>query len=176
MTTKYLIESQLELILAALQPENRLICRVMLYTGLRVGDVLALRADRLSRCFWITEQKTGKRRKVGLSDRLISDIRLHAGASEWAFPSPLDPTKPRTRQAVWADINRAAKAFRLKGSYGTHSMRKGFAVDLMHKYGDIEKVQRALNHSNPTVTILYAMADQLAESYGERSGLYRRKR
>ena len=55
-------------------------------------------------------------------------------------------------------------------------MRKGFAVDLMHKYGDIEKVQRALNHSNPTVTILYAMADQLAESYGQRSGLYRRKR
>lgn len=176
MTTKYLLDTQLEMILASLQPENRLVCRVMLYSGLRVGDVLALRISQLSRCFWITEQKTGKRRKVGLSDQLIADIKFRAGGSDWAFPSPKDPTKPRTRQAVWRDIDRAAKAFRLKGAYGTHSMRKSFAVDLMRKYGDIEKVQRALNHSNPTVTILYAMADKLAESYGERKGLYRRKR
>lgn len=29
---------------------------------------------------------------------------------------------------------------------GPHSFRKIYAVDLMEKYGDIERVQRALNH------------------------------
>jgi hypothetical protein len=33
----------------------------------------------------------------------------------------------------------------------------------MHKYGDIRKVQRALSHSNPSVTAIYAMADELME-------------
>jgi integrase len=176
MTTQYVLDTQLSLILAALRPDNRLVCRVMLYTGLRVGDVLALRCDQLARCFWITEQKTGKRRKVGLPDALIAEIRARAGGSPWAFPSPRDPAKPRTRQAVWSDLNRVAKALRLPPHIGTHSMRKSFAVDLMAKYGDIEKVQKALNHSNPSVTVLYAMADKLAESYDERRGLYRRKR
>lgn len=176
MTTQYLVEEQLELLLSGLTPDNRLVCRVMLWTGLRVGDVLALRVDQLGRCFWVVEQKTGKRRKVGLPDRITAEIKRRAGASVWAFPSPSDPKRPRTRQAVWADINRTAKALRIKANVGTHSMRKGYAVDLMHKYGDLERVRRALNHSNPTVTALYAMADQLAQTYPERVNLFRRKR
>lgn len=176
MTTQYLLESQLELLLAGLTPDNRLVCRVMLWTGLRVGDVLALRSDQLARCFWITEQKTGKRRKVGLPDRLIAEIRSRAGASPWAFPSPYDPRKPRTRQAVWADIDRTARALRIRANAGTHTMRKEYAVDLMRKYGDLDRVRRALNHSNPTVTVLYALADQLVSTYPERAELHRRKR
>ena len=176
MTTQYILESQLALLLAGLQPENRLVCRVMLYTGLRVGDVLALQKDKLRRCFSITEQKTGKRRKEGLSDQLINEITRRAGSSVWAFPSPKDPRKPRTRQAVWADIHKTAKALRLHVTAGTHSMRKNYAVDLMAKYGDIEHVRRALNHSNPTVTVLYALADQLVQTFDERRNLHRRKR
>ena len=174
--TQYLVEAQLELLLAGLTVDNRLVCRVMLWTGLRVGDVLSLRQEQLSRCFWITEQKTGKRRKVGLPDTLIRQIRTRVGGSPWAFPSPRDPKKPRTRQAVWSDINRTAKALRIKANAGTHSMRKEYAVDLMRKYGDLPRVQRALNHSNPTVTVLYALADQLVETYPERASLFRRRR
>lgn len=174
--TQYLVEAQLELLLAGLTVDNRLVCRVMLWTGLRVGDVLALRQEQLARCFWITEQKTGKRRKVGLPDTLIRQIKTRAGGSPWAFPSPRNPQQPRTRQAVWSDINRTAKALRIKANAGTHSMRKDYAVDLMHKYGDLPKVQRALNHSNPTITALYALADQLVETYPERAQLFRRRR
>lgn len=148
----------------------------MLRTGLRVSDVLELRAAQLARSFWVTERKTGKRRHVGLPAALIAQIRAAAGGSEWAFPSPLDPTKHRTRQAVWKDIDRAAKAFRLPVNAGTHSMRKNYAVDLMQKYGDLEKVRRALNHDNNMVTMLYAMADHLSASAGQRSKLHSRKR
>jgi site-specific recombinase XerC len=56
-------------------------------------------------------------------------------------------------------MKRAARAFRLKVNAGPHSARKVYAVELMRKYGDLEKVRRALNHDSAAVTLLYALAD-----------------
>ena len=160
MTTEYLLDREVGHVLAALTPSNRLVCEVLLHTGLRLGDVLRLRPEQLAAQFWITEQKTGKRRRVGLPEGLRRQIIAQSGR-EWCFEGSRDPTKHRTRQAVYADIKRAAKAFRLRQNVGPHSLRKVYAVQLMEKYGDIERVRRALNHSSLTVTMVYAMADKL---------------
>ena len=170
MTTEYLLNEQMEHILAALTPSNRLVMRVCLHTGLRIGDVLALRTEQLvTPQFWITEQKTGKRRRVNLTDELFRQRWEEAGP-EGVFTSRCDRTKHRTRQAVWADVKRAAKAFRFEQNVGPHSARKIYAVDLMQKYGDIDRVRRALNHSSESVTMLYALADMRLRSK------YRKKR
>lgn len=158
MKTEYLLNREVDLVLAALTDTNRLVMRTALQTGLRVGDVLALTPDRLKPHFWVTEQKTGKRRQVGLPEPLLSDLKKHAG-KQWVFPGR-NPMKHHTRQAVWKDVKRAAQAFRLKQNVGPHSARKVYAVDLMKRYGDIERVRRALNHSSESVTLIYAMADQ----------------
>lgn len=158
MKTEYLLQREIDLVLAALTDTNRLVMRTALQTGLRVGDVLALTPDRLKPHFWVTEQKTGKRRQVGLPEPLLSDLKKHAG-KQWVFPGR-NPAKHHTRQAVWKDVKRAAQAFRLKQNVGPHSARKVYAVDLMKRYGDIERVRRALNHSSESVTLIYAMADQ----------------
>lgn len=168
MRADYLLQSQLDLILAGMLPDNRLCLRVCLYTGLRIGDVLELRADEVARQFWITERKTGKRRRVGLTDELVARLQRNARGSVWCFPSPRDAAKHRTRQAVWADCKRTARALRIPVNAAPHSCRKVYAVHLREKYGDIERVQRALNHDNPTVTMLYAMADVLAETVAAR--------
>lgn len=170
MRTEYLLNREVDLVLAALTPENRLAIRTALTTGLRIGDVLEFRPEQLKPHFWIKEQKTGKSRQVGLTKDLLSDLQKAAG-KDWVFPGR-DPTKHRTRQAVWADVKRASKAFRLPQNVGPHSFRKVYAVDLMQKYGDIERVRRALNHSSVTITAVYAMADmQLAAKYkGRRRG------
>lgn len=168
MKTEYLLRREVERVLAALTPSNRLICRVCLHTGLRLGDVLALRTDALAGQFWVSEAKTGKRRRVGLTAELLEDIRRQAGPV-WAFPGR-DGKSHRTRQAVWADVKRASRAFRLPQNVGPHSLRKVYAVELLRKYGDIAKVQRALNHSSAAVTWVYAAADMLlmAKSGGRR--------
>lgn len=153
------MNKEVEHVLAALTPSNRLVCEVSLHTGLRVSDVLGLKTEQLKPRFWITEKKTGKRRMVGLPEPLLEAIKEQAGV-EWAFPSR-DGSGHRTRQAVWKDVKRAARTFRLEQNVGAHSFRKVYAVDLMEKYGDIERVRRALNHSSPTVTMIYAMADKL---------------
>lgn len=159
MTTEYLLNREVERVLAALMPSNRLVMRVILHTGLRVSDVLALRPGDLKPRVWITEQKTGKRRLVGFPADLLADLRRESGEF-WVFPGR-DPRKHRTRQAVWADVKRAAAAFRLPQNVGTHSARKVYAVELLRKYGSFEQVQRNLRHSSPMVTAIYTMADKL---------------
>lgn len=176
MTTEYIFRNQLELIIAALMPDNRRVIQVMLRNGLRVSDVLTLKRDDIKRQFWVTESKTGKRKQCGLPDWLISDILRTSCGSEWAFPSPLDPEKHRTRQAVWKDLKRVAKAFRIPVNVGTHSMRKVYAVDLMQKYGNLDIVKKSLNHDNATVTMIYAMADQLVTTSAQRRNVQRNYR
>lgn len=166
MKTEYLIEREVELVLHLLTYENRLVMRTLLHTGLRIGDVLALRTEQLKPNFWITEQKTGKRRQVGLPEPLLTDLRQSAG-SEWVFPG-VKPGKHRTRQAVWKDVKRAAAAGRLTANAAPHSARKVYAVELLKKYGDIERVRRALNHGGIEVTIIYALADKQLEAKGQR--------
>lgn len=167
MKTEYLLDREVDMILAALTDTNRLVIRTALHTGLRIGDVLALTPDRLKPHFWVTEQKTGKARQVGLPEPLLSDLKKHAG-EWWVFPGR-NPRKHHTRQAVWKDVKRAAAAFRIPQNVAPHSFRKVYAVDLLKKYGDIDRVRRALNHRSETITMIYALADmQLAAKYRRR--------
>ena len=167
MKTEYLLDREVDMILAALTDTNRLVIRTALHTGLRIGDVLALTPDRLKPHFWVTEQKTGKARQVGLPEPLLSDLKNHAG-EWWVFPGR-NPKKHHTRQAVWKDVKRAAAAFRIPQNVAPHSFRKVYAVDLLKKYGDIDRVRRALNHRSETITMIYALADmQLAAKYRRR--------
>jgi integrase len=156
--TEYLLEKEVEHVLDLLTLENRLVMRVLLHTGLRISDALKLKPEQLKPNFWITEQKTGKRRQIGIPEPLLTDLRRNSG-EVWVFPG-LDPGKHRTRQAVWKDVKRAAAALRLTRNAAPHSARKVYAVDLLRKYGDIERVKRALNHGGLEVTLIYAMADK----------------
>lgn len=168
MRTDYLLRKEVDEVLMLLTEQNRLVMRTCLATGLRVGDVLQLRPEQIKRNVWITEQKTKKRRQIGFSEPLVSDLRDHAG-TKWVFPGR-NPEKHLTRQAVWKDVKRASAACRLCQNIAPHSMRKVYAVELMEKYGDIERVRRALNHDDIQVTMIYAMADKQLEAK------YRRRR
>lgn len=158
-----ILDSKIELILAALMPDNATICRIMLATGLRVGDVVSLTRAQISQGrVTIHEQKTGHTRRVTIPAVLREEILRNSKGSKWAFPSPRDRRKHRTRQAVWYDLKRASRAFRLQGNVGCHSWRKTYAVHLLGKYGDISKVQKVLGHRHTETTLIYALADHIA--------------
>lgn len=161
--TDYILHNQAEKVLALLTEPNRLVMRVAMHTGLRVGDVLALRTADLAPRMCVREQKTGKVKRIGLPKKLLADLRAQAG-EEFVFPSRCDASKHRSRQAVWKDVKRAAAAFRMPQNVAPHSFRKLYAVDLLAKYGDIERVQRALNHSDAATTLIYAMSDKLMQN------------
>ena len=92
MKTEYLLQKEVDLVLAVLTDRNRLIMRTCIHTGLRIGDVLKLVTTQLKGHFWITETKTGKKRQVGLPEPLLSDLEgreacgqgFPAAAERWA--------------------------------------------------------------------------------------------
>ena len=161
MRSEYINYGDLQHLFAVLMPENALALRVALETGLRIGDVLAIRTEQLrTQRFTVREQKTGKSKRIYLSKPLWDALRRSAGRY-YVFEGRNDPKKHRTRQAVFADLKRAARAFRLPQNVSIHSIRKLYAVTLLDETGDMELVQRALNHDRITTTLIYALSDRL---------------
>lgn len=156
----------LELLLTAMMPANALAIRASMATGLRIGDVLALRTDQVrTQRFSVKEQKTGKVRRVYLPTKLCEDILRQAGRI-WAFEGRSDPRKHRTRDAVYKDLRRVATLYRVDGKKLTehispHTARKVYAVEAYQRSGSLRKVQQLLNHDDEAVTRLYALADVL---------------
>lgn len=151
-------------LLAALMPPNRLALEISLATGLRISDVLTLRTEALrvatERRLTVRELKTGKTRRIRLPIELFDRAMKMAGRC-FVFEHRLDWRKHRTRQAVHKDLKRAAALFRVKVNVAPHSARKVYAVEAYHRTGDLKRVQKLLNHSSESVTILYALADEL---------------
>lgn len=130
--------------------------------------MLELRTLQLRPQMWVVERKTKKRKRVNLPKKLFEELRKQAG-KVWVFESPRDWQKHRSRQAVWYDVKRAAKAFRLPQNVGVHSLRKRYAVEqLEHNRGNFAKVQRLLNHADMATTMVYAMSyDLYCRKYGK---------
>lgn len=160
MRTNAIRTDALGAVLHCLTTENRLVCLVALETGLRVSDVLRLPSSCLGKTrHTITEAKTGKRKTIRISEKLKAECRKIAGKT-YIFENRLHKDRPRTRQAVWKDMRRAARVLRLKGC-APHSMRKTYARDLRRRGFTEAAIQRALNHSSPTITRLYSLADEV---------------
>ena len=159
--SQWICREQMEHLLAACMPENREALRLSMDYGLRIGDVLRMPSAVLKTGKWsFKEEKTGKRRIVRLSDEHRRTCASFAG-KVFVFEHRTDMYRHRTRQAVYKDLKRIAKAFRLSG-VSTHTGRKIYSVEAYKASGgDLKKVQRLLNHSDEGVTMLYALADEL---------------
>lgn len=150
-----------EHLLAACTPPNREALRLSMDYGMRIGDVLRMPSSALVERYWsFREEKTGKRRRVALSEEHRRACASFAGKC-YVFEHRLDVHRHRTRQAVWKDLKRIARMYRLDG-VSPHTMRKTYSVEAYRASGgDLKRVQRLLNHSDEAVTILYALADEL---------------
>lgn len=152
-------------IMQCLTPSNALCCELALQTGWRIDDCLALTAEALEKAkekgsttITITEQKTQKKSRKRLTKALFDTLYAQKGAV-FVFEGRDNICNHRTRQAVWTDLKRARKALRLKQNISPHSTRKGYAVDMLQSGKGLDKVQKALNHSHESDTLIYALAD-----------------
>lgn len=167
MRSQWINTDEIGHILYALTTPNRLVCEVSLSTGLRINDCLNLKTEQVRKQrFTVREQKTGKSKSVRLPTGLQREILAQAGTI-YAFEGRLNGRKPRTRQAVFKDLQRASRVFRLSVHISPHSLRKIYAVEEYKKDSDLKRVQRLLNHSDEAVTMIYALADQLRSHKGK---------
>ena len=162
MRTDYLNPQLYNKLYSCMTYDNVLALRVSLETGLRIDDVLSLRASQLvRRTICGTAEKTDKpyRKTISadLSKRLAALIPNKGG---YIFPHRLDPMKHRTRQAVWANMKKAAALMGVKMNAAPHSARKTYAVEMFKDKG-LERTQRELQHDRISTTMLYAFSDML---------------
>lgn len=171
LRSEWVCDEDLSHVLAALTPPNRLACKIAIATGMRIGDVLSITAEQVKRGrFSYHEQKTGKVRRIRLPVSLQREALQRCG-TVYLFPARSDGKKHRTRQAVYKDVKRAAKAFRLPQRVSPHTMRKCYAVaQFSRSGGDLSRIQRDMNHGSPAITMIYAMADALTQKRLESKG------
>ena len=134
---------------------------VAIQTGLRIGDVIKARWEDLDGdTLHFRAQKTGKKGEARLTWQTVAALRRRRkGSSVWLFPSPRDPDKHITRQALWYRIKRTARKARVPlDGVRPHSLRKVYAVREYHAHG-LGAVSAALQHENMETTELYALSD-----------------
>ena len=160
MRTIYVSTEQVEKIAAHLSPWEWLTLWVSCETGLRVGDVVALQWKQVSsRGILFRAKKTGKQGFAPISEKLARELQLSRRASRWVFPSPRDPAKHLTRQAVWYRVKRACERSGIDPEgIAPHSFRKYFAVETFKREG-LKATQAALQHDRTITTEDYAMSD-----------------
>lgn len=164
MRSNWIPKGEMVHILAALRPENRLACEISMLTGMRINDVLALTPEKVKKQrFTVREEKTGKTKTVRLPKDVL-DRCIACSGQHYVFEGRLNGRQHRTRQAVFKDLKRVAKAFGVKENIAPHSLRKVYAVEeFARSGGNLRKVQKLLNHDSEAVTLLYAMADQIGK-------------
>ena len=142
--------------------ENVLALRVSLETGLRIDDVLSLRVDQvLRRTICGVAEKTDKPYRKAISADLAKRLAaLTPNKGGYIFPHRIDPMKHRTRQAVWANMKKAAVLMGVKMNAAPHSARKTYAVEMFKDKG-LERTQQELQHDRISTTMLYAFSDML---------------
>ena len=175
---------------------NYLLFLTGLNSGMRVSDVVNLNRDNIRdennnmrEHITIIEQKTGKLKKFPLVNGLRAEMEKYTEnmpQGEYLFKSQKGDNKPTTTQDVVYDqgsastsvlslnpatgqvrlLNNAAKNIGLE-EIGTHTMRKTFGYFFYKQYKDVAKLQKILNHSSPSITLIYIGIDQdeIDESY-----------
>jgi integrase len=163
-----------------LTEQDKLIFRVCVESGLRISDVLELRAWYLDKIIYVREKKTGKRRIITISDSLLSDLRaIKQFAVQmndkglYAFASARNAQKHIHRSTYHRHLKKACEALGM--NFSAHSTRKLFAQELMKSSGDIFQVQKALNHKFITDTCTYLDIDfrDLIRSATDREELHK---
>lgn len=152
---------------------NELIFLVGINTGLRCSDIVKLKVGEVTgdRKPLITEQKTGKQRRLNLSnlghyiDTYLELALPNAAPDDWLFPSGKFKQKHITRPGIYQVFNAVGKDLGLE-DFATHTMRKTFGYHYYKQTHDVVTLMKIFNHSSEEMTKRYIdiTMDEVAES------------
>ena len=166
-----LTEQEVERLLAApdiataLGTRDRAMLEVLYATGLRVSELVRLRADQVNLLQGVLRVvgKGGKERLVPLGEPAVDWLErfLDRGRAEILGPrvtSALFPTgrgRGMTRQAFWHLIKRHARQAGISREISPHTLRHAFATHLLDHGADLRVVQMLLGHRDISTTQIY---------------------
>lgn len=143
---------------------NQLLFKLGISTGLRCGDLVALRVEQVKgkSSFKIREGKTKKERTVHL-DQLMVAIADYVDTlppgTTYLFPSRKGDAHISTTQAYRIITDAGDKIG--NNSVGSHTMRKTFGYTYYNATNDIATLMEIFNHSSQKTTLRYiGMTDE----------------
>ena len=144
------------------------IIRLLLLTGCRKGEIVRLRRSEVhGNALMLADTKTGPR-KVPLGSQARRILERQPQGSEFVFPSPRDPSRPRCGDLrLWYRVRREAgiedvRLHDLRHTHASHAAMNGVPVPV---------VSRMLGHSSTRMTLRYAhLGDRDIEQAAERVG------
>lgn len=124
-------------------------------TGLRISDILPITVGTIrgKRRLMIKEHKTGKRRRVYISQQLQAMISDYIDRHNMRNS---DRLLPKSYTTYYRHIVDAAKDVTDK-HIGTHTMRKSYATSRLRKGYNLYQLQQCLNHTHISDTIGYTI-------------------
>jgi integrase len=172
---KYLPKAAVERILSAvslgapwrsrfLRRRNMALFAMLLYTGIRKGELLGLRItdidlDRLEVTIRAETSKSRLRRVVPINSRLLPAIedylderRRHVLHTEYLFTSA-SRDRPFTLDGLKHLIGEVKR--RSGVTFHAHQFRHTFAVNFLNRGGDIAKLKQLLGHRDIRMTSAY---------------------
>jgi site-specific recombinase XerD len=141
----------------------RVICEVLLRTGLRVGEFVALPADAIVQIgagHWLHVPlgKLHDDRYIPLHPHLldlITDYRARHVAPEHPLLLPKENGQPMDRRSVTRALNRAARTAGLPAVH-PHQMRHTLATQAINRGMSLEAIAALLGHHSLDMTLRYA--------------------
>lgn len=133
------------------------IIRVLVFTGIRIGELASLTVEVLSLGKFTVENK-GKLREVYLPPRLTSDLSAYCREQqiETGVIFRGKGQKPIGRTAVYKMFLHLADMTGVeKKKAHPHSFRHLFAITYMRQYADLTELADILGHSNLETTRIY---------------------
>lgn len=136
-----------------------------IYSGLRISDILPLKVRDVKDVgfIYITEEKTGKEKKLKINDELkviIKDYIIGKRDYEFLFKRDKGKAVPISRQRVWQILNDVANEFEYKEKIGCHTLRKTFGYWIYQDTKDAATLQDIFNHSSLEYTKRYIGVNQ----------------
>jgi integrase/recombinase XerD len=156
---------------------NRAMLETLYATGLRVSELVGLRADDVNPAagFVRCVGKGSKERVVPIGEVAVQTIQLYldkcrprflkGGRSEYLFLT--NRGGPMTRVGFWKIVKKYARAAGITRHVTPHVLRHSFATHLLEHGADVRSIQEMLGHASVATTQVYTHVtrDHLREVY-----------
>ncbi|MFO7893831.1 MAG: tyrosine-type recombinase/integrase [Longimicrobiales bacterium] len=154
-----------KVVLAPANPMHRLALILTYSGGLRVGEVVRLRAGDIDTDRETIRVRGGKGRKDRYT--LLSDTAAEAlapvlerrKAHDWIFPGAR-PGRHLTTRTVQRVFKRAMQTAGVERDASVHTLRHSFATHLLESGVSVRHIQELLGHNSPKTTEIYTHVSQ----------------
>ncbi len=146
--------------------KHRLMLALMYASGLRVSEIVNLKAGDISvheLTLMVRQGKGQKDRMTVFSDKLKGDLEtllLDKNPVDYLFTSSSRPGQRLSVRSIQAVFKRALIAARINKDASCHDLRHSFATHLLENGPDIRYIQTLLGHKNLSTTVIYTKVTQ----------------